>query len=338
MEFLELKGTHYEIGYSHGKAKKKEINLLLKKYNHITKDRTLFPKIINFFLPYFTHFGKHLITEIEGIAEGSEKSFEEILFLNCRHDYNDLVNNCTSFVISPDLTSDFIPIGGQNKDNTSLDSGKKLFIIKIINKENGSILGITYPGEIGPIGIGQKGVAVFGNSIYPKKTFPGAPHNLCRRVFLECSSVKECEYLLKEIGEFSAGSYTLIDRKEEIASFEVFGNNYGKINPESGIIVHANHILHPELKEYEEYRYKKDSLIRQRRLKKLLKSKSGFLTIKDCMEFLRDHGNTPYSICKHGLEESENHTVFSLIADMKNAIIYACKGYPCKNKFKKYNF
>ena len=87
--FIELKGSALQRGVTYGQSAAEQIDRNIKFYASVfqssagidwEKAKSLAAK----FLPVIQKYSPESIEEMKGIAQGSGKSFEDILTLNCR--------------------------------------------------------------------------------------------------------------------------------------------------------------------------------------------------------------------------------------------------------------
>lgn len=350
LDVLDASGTWYQIGVSHGRQKapvihqtvREGIPLLSRQWDLGEKDALA---RLDAFLPFFKAAAPHLLEEIQGIADGAGISFAHALYLNVRHDLKCIQAaaghtgiGCTSFAAGREATLSRSGLAGQNKDTTPV-ALERLFLLRIRPDRGPAILGLVYPGEVGPIGLNSAGVAVLGNALYPRQWPLGCPHNLTRRILLEQSSLDGCDRVLRAMGTFSPANVTLADREGRAACFELMGARIGRIDEEGGLAVHANHVRHPELCDGENFPDRvEQSVKRQDRLQDLLAKSAGRLTPQEAMEALKDHEHRPHSICRHQgpINGVAFDTTFALVCDLKDAVLHLAKGHPCQNAFEPY--
>jgi len=351
IDLVEVRGTYYQVGLGHGEQQRNRVAKSAREgmdslsCRRRVKVREMLVRLKSF-MPFFRDHAPHLLEEMQGIADASGLTLEEVLFLNVRHDVQLLEENskpvtggCTSFAAGEEATGNKVGLAGQNKD-TGPAACDEMFLLSVKPTRGPNLLGLVYPGEVGPIGLGGRGVAVFANALYTRNRLIGCPHNLVRRVLLESASVSDGERTMRCMSRFSSGNYTVADRLGNAACFEVGGEVFARVNGGKGLVVHANHVLHPDLKDLEAFEKRgEESEKRSGRLKELLEKRLGELTVNDCKKFLRDHEYQPQSICRHNgeIKGISLSTTFSLISDLKEKVLYVARGCPCRNQYVPYS-
>jgi len=102
-----------------------------------------------------------------------------------------------------------------------------------------------------------------------------------------------------------------------------------------GYIIHTNHYLSNKLEYLNKYGAEQrsiDSIQRLRRFDELLKKERGNITVDKLKEFLSDHANYPYTICRHG----EMKTVASIISEPESHCMHVSAGNPCEGRYYTY--
>ena len=353
MDLIDIEGSPREMGRSHGEqcrgriAKELETTVapLARKWR-MPREETLLR--FRAFLPMFQSIAPNLVQEMQGIAEGADRTFDEILFLNARHggvqalEETSLTGDaCTAFAAGPSTVAGGGVLAGQNKDSgkAALD---RYYLLRTKPDKGARILALTYPGEVGHIGIGSGGVSVFGNALYGRRHPLGGPHNLARRPMLGCASVTEATAIFRGLAGWSEANYLVADADGRIADVEVLNGNVHREQISDGIYSHGNHVTHADFLAGEDFANREtESERRTCRLRECLEADAGALTPEHCMRALRNHDDNPQSVCRHKAPihgGGDMWTTCSLVADMREGLLYVCKGNPCENEFVKVGF
>ena len=127
-----------------------------------------------------------------------------------------------------------------------------------------------------------------------------------------------------------------------VVNVELAPNKLRLINPENGILSHANHFDDPNLLGVSEPQNPRRylSVFRQKRMEILLKEQR-LLDIPHIQNILKDHKNNPQSLCRHRdntLSESQ-HTITktAMIMDLEEKKIWATDGQPCRAEFEEFS-
>ena len=182
IRLLQLKGTPREIGRGHGEQYRDLIRQFLELLRENLEMRTRIkagPKriqdLVRKYWAYSTEYDLELEEEVEGIAEGSGLNIMDIMFLNA---FLDLVNTrdgriaatllgCTSFGVSPEVTTDRWCYIGQNYEMEAFY--KRFMILLEVNPlHKPSCLVYTYAGVVGCAGLNSAGIGLCINFLHPK--------------------------------------------------------------------------------------------------------------------------------------------------------------------------
>ncbi len=335
---VDVAGTPRQMGRQHGEQRReiivREAEEGVERFAErrgLTREGAL--HLVGRFLKQYQSYAPHLIEEMEGVAEGAGLTFLDVLYLNTRYDLGSLPDGCTSFAVGADSAAHGGVIAGQNKD-TGPASADRMYLLRTNPTSGARVMLLTYAGEVGHIGMGIRGIAVFGNSLYVSQHPFGGTQNLVRRLMVERQTLEECEAILQRLGVSAPGNWMVAERGGRVADFEVVGRRYRRIDGGRGIITHGNHITHPDLLSEERYEQRAvESEPRAARLRELLESKSPRVTSADCREALRDHAHEPHSVCRHGgsVHGADIQTTSSLVADLNDGVLWLGRGQPCRH-------
>jgi predicted choloylglycine hydrolase len=254
LRYLDLSGTPYERGFTHGRILKKEIqeviNLFKQEIANTTQEA---PDVfIAEFLKqtdYKTSVQKwmpELMKELQGISDGSGIDLETIFMHQLGDEYwfntkDILAHSCSSFGVNK--TNDQPSITAQNMDIPEFYHGFQT-VIKI-NEPNSDkkTLVLTIPGHIGITGMNNKSVSINCNTLmqldYAKE---GLPVSFIVRGVLSKNTQDEALNFIKEVNHASGQNY-IIGGSEKVYSLECSANKVAEFRPfENSIFTyHTNH-------------------------------------------------------------------------------------------------
>lgn len=349
---IRASGSNYDIGLAHGIGGKREIDITLanlKKSVQTTvgQDWSVCVKVAAAFLPTVKHRCPAYLEEIQGIADGSGHSFEDIFTLNCRTELGQqfsrrsgenfgramhLGGGCSIIGINHTRTSTKTTIYGQNWDAHPDQRDTIIFVIAH-QKERPSI---AWMGEAGLIcrmaGMNSAGIGLGGNTLFCDAPidFDGLPLQFTYRYIMDQDNFPDAVEVASMSRVASCNNLMVCGPEGEMVCLEMEYKSYAMLYMRDGIISHANHYKHPHMPR-PPYRqmdiYPKDEL-RSFRLDYLVENLHGNeLGIRDIMEILSDHGvNYPASICQHLPECATN---FSTVTDLNKKEMYIATGNPC---------
>jgi len=337
---IELSGSPYEKGYLHGTKAISQIETSINTYKKMFNQfaelnwQEALDKSMEF-LPYMEAYDKDIVEEIRGVADGSGKSFAEIIALNARTEIalNSFSDGCTS-VCYIDEGQTYL---GQNWDwkTSQLEA---MIILKIVDEEKPDILMITEGGIIGKIGFNENGLGVCINALVSSGSDIGVPVHLLLRKVLESSNLGDAVEVVDR-AKIGAALNMLISSKEgESLNIELSPLNYHVLIREEKYQIHTNHFINPFLANYDLGKsLLPDTFVRFSRINSILRDRKIIKSLGEIQAIFKDHLNYPDSICRHeDMSDPEGKrmaTVFSLIMDLVKKRAYFCLGQPCINDY-----
>jgi len=294
------------------------------------------------YLANVTAFDPPGIDRVRGMADGAEIGFDEAFAVYC---YTELATNypylagmCTSFAATGSATKNGITIIGQNIDwhpDTPLD------LLRIRHSNGIEQLAITFFGtpcySLTSAGIGN----CANLTLAPMGPVTNhIPLGFYLYKAMRQKSFAEAFDVLRKSAR-GVGYYHLADAGGNLLGIESIYDGYTVLEPEQGMLVHANHY---ETHDYTEndgaHTYITDSFQRAPRLRHLMRQHHGSLTPEIMMTLLADHEGYPNSICRHvddsKPQEYASMSKASFIMLPAKQKMYICAGQPCENKYEEY--
>jgi len=343
LKIINLEGSHYEIGYQHGKALSKYIkNIIQTRYDHLKCNLNIaFSEVLKEsekYLPCAEKYFPEYVKEIEGIADGANIPFEKIFFIQVASEFAyrpDIA--CSAFAITPKYTKNNEVIIGQNWD-TIKEYQKNLFIFNIKPTNKPEILMFAYAGIIGYMGINDIGMAHVVNSLKSSKWRYGVTHYFIHRKLHEMKNVNELSDLINNIPISSSANYVISDNQGNILNLEISPEGSRVIKSDK-VVIHTNHFLHKELNKNESFYEELDnSKKRFERLTYLINQKLP-ISFNELTSIMSDHENNSFSLCRHkGTSLPSIETVASLIFLPQSGKIFVAPGTPCNTEYQCFKF
>lgn len=340
-------GTPHELGQQHGVQARTHIHGFLDYLGHMLKlsREQLHCRAVRF-LPLFGQFAPHLVEEICGLAEGASIPMAEALAVQIRGELAQIQDEgCTAFVVAPRGCASGQILIGQNSD-VEPEMDEFAYVLRLVPEDRPAMLMWTFGGMIGYHGLNSAGIAHFANSLGggPKWKF-GLPHYPVKRLMLEQRSLDDVLGVLQHAPVCSSGNYVLCDGIGRIADVELTPAGFALLDDAGeNFIAHSNHfVCSPFACRESDAASVPDSVGRLSRLRQLLTSRVGKLTVEDLKTFLADHEGAPTSICRHAHEGPDHplvsrrgRTVASLIAEPAAGRLHISRGNPCCARYTTY--
>ncbi|CDK25748.1 unnamed protein product [Kuraishia capsulata CBS 1993] len=335
LPYAKCTGSNYDIGFTHGKVGAKQIRHCMKTYKNLYKiDGGIeWPDAIaktQLFVPVLKEKCPDLYEELQGVADGSGFSLEDVVALNCRSEIclTTHTDGCTSVSqINPDNGDLFI---AQNWDWVG-EIVDGLMILDIEKEGKPRMIMVAEAGIIGKYGFNSSGLGLVMNAIMSTASdFSHLPIHLAIRKCLECETFEEAYSSLQDNGVASCVNLMIADKSGKFGTIECSPVGFVPIQPVDGQSFHTNHL-------FGETKFVKDfpqdnSIFRLNRVKEL--SVSAPATANSIRERLSDTKNAPYSICgflKPGTGIGTFVTVDTIIVNVNTGVGELSIGKPCDN-------
>jgi isopenicillin-N N-acyltransferase-like protein len=343
---VEVRGTPYEIGFQHGQAAGKKIDNTIRLYKFVFKNLwgvewEAAVKDSSRFVKYVQDYDTDLVEEMQGVADGADKSFEEILTVNARSEVifsGHTLEGCTSIVLTPEVTASKETIIGQNSDWFTMQK-ESIIILKIKQEKKPNILMITEAGVIGKMGFNSSGLGVCLNGLGSDYKPNGVPIHLVFRGVLNARTLNGAITAVSTARIACPGNFLVAHGNGEAIDIEATPEDFDVLYPQKGLLCHTNHFLSKRflsIKDTGKVMFP-DTFIRLGRANKLLNSYSPQIGIKDLQYVFRDHSNYPNSICRHENCQDDHSTrmatIFSVIMNLDRQQMYVSFGPPCESAY-----
>jgi isopenicillin-N N-acyltransferase-like protein len=340
-------GAPRALGRQHGEQARTQIRAFLDYLgNSLKLSREQLQSRALQFRPLFEQHCPDLVEEIRGLAEGAAVAPPEALAVQIRGELAQLPTEaCTTFVVSPRGTSSGQVLIGQNSDMDP-ELEELAYVLRQEPEAKPVILMWTFGGMLGYHGLNSAGVAHFANSLGggPPWTM-GLSHYPVKRRMLEQQSLGDILALLRRMPVCSSGNYVFCDGSGRIADIELTPEGFGLLEePPEGFLAHSNHfVCGPYADPTTDAASLPDSFPRLARMRQLLATRFGRLTVADLQRFLADHDGQPTSICRHPHDgpdhasvSARGRTIASLIAEPAAGRLHVSAGNPCRTAYTTY--
>lgn len=312
---IEVSGSPYERGRSHGEAARDRIRLGIGHYAEQLAQAKLgrdgIAKLVARFLPRIDAFDETYVSEMRGIADGAGVTLEDIVLINARTEILKLgpklaqeedPDGCTGIVALPRITADGKLIHAQNWD-WKVECAETAVVLKIRREDGPDILTFTEAGGLARSGFNAAGIAITANYLESERDYTqtGVPLALIRRKVLQQSQLALAMKAVYTTPK-SASNNMIVSQAEGIAiDFECAPDESFQVHPDDGLLVHANHWLSPvALSKLRDTGIAStpDSLYRDLRVRDLLAPHRGRITHETVKAALFDDFQSPWSVCR----------------------------------------
>ena len=330
-------GTHRELGRQHGEQASRQIRAHIELMcSEQRMSREQLRRRAAQFQPAFERYCPHLLEEMRGLGEGAGVAFEEAMACNIRGELHYAPQaGCTAYAIEARGAARHEMLVGQNSDMGS-EVIPLAYVLRLKPQNKPEVLTYTFGGMIAYHGFNSAGVSKFENALGggPPSRF-GISHYPVERMMYECRTLEEVFNLLRKMPLEYNVNFLMSDRQGNIADIESTTEGPQILRDQgAGFLVHTNHFLSERFATPENFkRSLPDSFPRLERIRSLVDSHYGSLTVENIQQFLSDHSGYPTSICRH---DKSMRTVASLVAEPSQGAMHVAVGNPCQHRYVTY--
>ncbi len=344
-QYIAVEGeTPYERGVQYGIQARQKIHSGIADYMTYFsqvegRDWRKLTAYASSLLPLIEREMPGLLEEAEGIAEGAQVPFEDLMVLNCRYEITKFGSEqeCTTCVVLPEASAGNKTLLVKNWDYRAgiLDN---IVVLHIREADGTQAIGLTEAGQLIREGFNSHGIGLCNNSLKSVNdgSGPGIPVTFLRRKVFTCKAFEEAKKLLLTTKRNVSNNMLLASKDGRAVNIEAQPGGCDILEPNEGILTHANHfIVSPHLETSE-------TTPRGERLEELLRKKHGDISVEYIKRCLCDHANYPKAICRHPSDVSlplaqRGITVASMIVDFDEKTVHICAGPPCEGDFTEYS-
>lgn len=341
LEIIALEGTPFEMGGRHGQLLAEgaramcetRIDLSLRASGGMSRDRIL--ALAGESLPVFEDFAPDTYAEFCGIAEGAGVSREELLIGNGYTDFVDLVRlqagpcECTAFGVCPQASGDGALCVGQTWDMNAT-AFPHVVAFRRTPRTGPASVTLTTAGCLSLIGLNEHGIAAGNTNLVPHDARAGVMYLGIIHTALAQTSFQAALETVISAPRMSGHFYYLGGPEGELAAVETTGVKHGLIQPEAGLLAHANHYDDPDLARYVgQSAPSENSVGREARMWRLLRG-SRALEMETLWGILGDH---EMPLCRHAATDADVRTCAAVVMSPARRVIRMGKGNPCESGF-----
>lgn len=349
--FHQFAGTHYEIGRQYGEACRD----LIHQHRDLALERLLSKSNLSYadvtertlwYRPWVEHAAGFFCDELAGLAEGAGISEAEAWLLQLRAEVaivteNESGDECTSFAVEPEATSDGIGLVGQNADLPPFY--RDIAVVAQMNFDNiPNILMLLPAGQLSYLGINDAGMGVSANFLTCDGWRVGFPRYFFSRMALTKKTVEEGAGLIESLHRASSRNMMMLDSQGTALNLETTVTESARIYATNGIIAHANNYQTNELQHAE--RSKGIGLVNSRgraeSMRSMLDERHGALNADAMKVVLCDRTDPMACVNRHrsDIPELDSMTFASLIMQPTIGKIDIAVGPPDQNDYVTYEF
>ena len=344
---FEISGKPFDRGEQYGTVAQSYINRSVVHYTEqvarLGLEKFLLHEIIREYSGVIENFEPLYLEEMRGIARGADVDFEDIVLINARTEVLKLAarpdlrrglsqriepDGCTAVVVQPKAARDGRLIHAHNWD-WKAESAETSVVLRIRNEDGPDILTFTEAGALGRFGFNTSGISITANYLESDRDYSqvGVPLALIRRKVLEQQHLAQAISVVYVTPKSGSNNIILSHASGIVIDFECAPDETFIVEPEAGLLVHANHWRSPiALSKFKDVGVASFpcSLYRDVRARDLLTPKVGDITVDDVKATLFDDFGAPWSICRPPRPSAVNNlsaTVAMLVLQPANGVM-----------------
>lgn len=300
--------------------------------------------------PYVLRYAPYFDEEIQGLANGAGLSLPEAYLLQLRAEVATPVtpadsaesnDECTSFAVLPEATSNGVGLVGQNADLPAFYA-EIAIVAEIVPDDMPALLMLMPAGQVSYIGINDRGLGCFANFVTCDGWRHGLPRYMLSRLALSQSSVDDGIAAVRGVTRASSRNLLMLDAHGTAADLETTPTDDARLDPRDGLLAHSNHYVAASLQHEERSKPRNvaNSRKRLRRMDELLQQHRGTLSVDVMQDILRDRTCYPDALCRMPGDDGDSDTITfaSVIAEPSEGRLWVAVGPPNENSYEKHEF
>lgn len=315
--FIAVEGSPYQRGLMLGRAAgdrvRTSVEIYSRAFDAVALGWSEVFELARAFVPRILKYDPDYVEEIRGIAAGSELEFEKIIAINARTEllYRgrkrpltplESTEGCTAAVAMPEATASGRLIHAQNWDWIA-DCVHSAVVVRHELPCGLSYLGFNEAGTLARAGFNNCGVALTGNFLACDKDQggEGIPIPFVRRRVLASDDFQSAVRAIYDSPRSFSNNMIVSHAGGRAIDLETTPVEIFTVEPEGGLLVHANHFRSPLAQATVRdtgIQFSPDSLYRDTQVEKRLQPHVGCITEVHMQEALADDFGSPAAVCR----------------------------------------
>jgi isopenicillin-N N-acyltransferase-like protein len=291
------------------------------------------------FMPHVEHYDADLVVELEAIAKGARQTKESILILNARTEllfWKELertkagapapelvtAEECTSATALPEVTANGHLLHGQNWDWEPRCADHAI-ALRIKGSDIPDSVNFVEAGQLARHGFNSEGVAITANGLHSAGDYAktGVPNPFIRRKILSAETFGKAIGVIHNSARSFSHNLSLSHALGEAFDFETTPDHVFWIEPQDGILAHANHFRSPQARvTITDVNLARcpESLYRESRVRRGLLAEKGRIDVDTFKRVFGDTFGKPDSVLRSPQRRPggiTSATVYTLIMD-----------------------
>jgi hypothetical protein len=330
---FEVAGSHFEVGFAIGERFADRIHCTLDGY-------ALFQQQI---LPYHRSAAGQAryhqlldlnrarypgyMAELEGLAQGAGRAFEDLFLVNMRGEYGGYLRGPVTGCFDCALVTDDVALIGHNEDGSPVFQDN-MYLVRAQVKGKPAFTALSYPGFLcgNALGFNAEGVCFSIDNVRPLQTKAGVGRHFIARSLLEARSTDDAVEQATVPGRASGFGYTIGSMPERRVLYLEVSPGAHHSREVHGCYIHANH--YQELGGVEQV-IGPSSKARMERASAILEEKAP-LDAAGVLSILGDEGHAQYPIHRTATPPDDCATFNTVLFDLDARRLRIYTGHPTR--------
>jgi hypothetical protein len=334
LEQFEVHGSYFEVGLAIGERFSEQIHRTLDTYPFFREQ--LLPynggpegqvryhdllELNRLCYPDYVH-------ELEGLAQGARRPFEELFLVNLRGEYREHLHELGRGCFDCALVTDDTALIGHNEDGSPAFRDN-LYLVQVQVEGKTGFTALSYPGFLfgNAFGFNREGICFSVDDVRPRGSKLGVGRHFIARSLLEAASLDDAIGRVTVHGRASGFGYTIGSIHERRVVYVEVAPEVHQVREIQGCYVHANHYL--ELADVAQS-VDPSSWARVERANTILASGPP-LDAAGILSLLGDEANQEYPIYRTATPPDKSATFHTVLFDLDARRLRIYTGHPVRD-------
>jgi predicted choloylglycine hydrolase len=334
IEPFEVHGSHYEVGLAIGERFSEQIHRALDSYPFFREQLLPYHRSPEGQVRYHDLLELNrlcypdYVSELEGLAQGARRPFEELFLVNLRGEYREHLRELGRGCFDCALVTDGAALIGHNEDGSPSFRGS-LYLVQAQVEGKPGFTALSYPGFLcgNALGFNGEGICFSIDNVRPRETKLGVGRHFIARSLLEAASLDDAIGRVTVSGRASGFGYTIGSIHERRVVYVEAAPEVHQLREIRGCYVHANHYL--ELAGVAQI-VDPSSWTRVERANAILESGPP-LDAAGVLSLLGDEANEEYPIYRTATPPDKSATFHTVLFDLDARRLRIYTGHPVRD-------
>jgi predicted choloylglycine hydrolase len=334
VERFEVRGSHFEVGFAIGERFSEQIHRTLDSYpflrehllpyHHSPEGQVRYHDLVELNRLCYPDY----MNELEGLAQGARRPFEELFLVNLRGEYWEHLRELGRGCFDCALVTDDAVLIGHNEDGSPAFRDS-MYLVQAKVKGKTGFTALSYPGFLcgNAFGFNAEGICFSIDNVRPRGTRLGVGRHFIARSLLEAPSLDDAIKRVTVPGRASGFGYTIGSIYERRVVYVEVTPEVHHLREIQGCYVHANHYL--ELADVDQI-VDPSSGARVERANAILEGNPP-LDAAGVLSLLGDEADEEYPIYRTATPPDKSATLHTVLFDLDARRLRIYTGHPVRD-------